>query len=163
MSMRSAASCGQPLQRSVVPCGARTVRGVVMARTLSNVTFDGVLRRIHHAQILIPAGREDDARAFYCGLLGLVEVTKPESLRARGGFWLAVGDAQQLHVGIEANFADRSGSREHVAYEVDDLEVETTRLAAAGVPVKMSEEVPGYRRCELRDPFGNRLELMQEI
>ena len=122
-----------------------------------------MLRRIHHAQILIPAGREDDARAFYCGLLGLVEVTKPESLRARGGFWLAVGDAQQLHVGIEANFADRSGSREHVAYEVDDLEVETTRLAAAGVPVKMSEEVPGYRRCELRDPFGNRLELMQEI
>src|SRR5436190_24052526 len=27
MSMRSAASCCQPLQESVVPCGARTVRG----------------------------------------------------------------------------------------------------------------------------------------
>jgi catechol 2,3-dioxygenase-like lactoylglutathione lyase family enzyme len=134
-----------------------------MARTLANVTFDRVLRRIHHAQILIPAGREADARAFYCGLLGLVEVAKPENLRARGGFWLAVGAAQQLHVGIERDFADRSATREHVAYEVDDLEATRLRLGAAGVAVKIGEEVPGYRRCELRDPFGNRLELMQPL
>jgi catechol 2,3-dioxygenase-like lactoylglutathione lyase family enzyme len=122
-----------------------------------------VLRRIHHAQILIPAGREAEARQFYCALLGLVEVDKPASLRARGGFWLAVGDAQQLHVGIEADFADRSRSREHVAYEVDDLDAASARLAAAGIPVKIGGEVPGYRRCELRDPFGNRVELMQPV
>lgn len=134
-----------------------------MARTLPNVTFGRVLRRIHHAQILIPAGREAEARHFYCALLGLVEVDKPAILRARGGFWLAVGDAQQLHVGIEADLADRSGSREHVAYEVDDLDDAMARLAAAGIPVKSGSEVPGYRRCELRDPFGNRVELMQPI
>ncbi|HWE27487.1 MAG TPA: VOC family protein [Polyangia bacterium] len=122
-----------------------------------------MLRRIHHAQILIPAGREAEARQFYCALLGLVEVDKPAPLRARGGFWLAVGDAQQLHVGIEPDFADRSRSREHVAYEVDDLDAASARLAAAGIAVKIGGEVPGYRRCELRDPFGNRVELMQAL
>ena len=134
-----------------------------MARTLPNVTFGRVLRRIHHAQILIPAGREAEARQFYCRLLGLVEIDKPATLKARGGFWLAVGDAQQLHVGIERDFADRSHTREHVAYEVDDLESERARLAAAGIAVKIGSEVPGYLRCELRDPFGNRIELMQAV
>jgi catechol 2,3-dioxygenase-like lactoylglutathione lyase family enzyme len=122
-----------------------------------------VLRRIHHAQILIPVGREAEARAFYCGLLELTELDKPAALRGRGGFWLAVGDAHQLHVGVERDFRDRAGSREHVAYEVDDLDRVRARLEAAGVAVKVGEEVPGYRRCELRDPFGNRIELLAAI
>jgi catechol 2,3-dioxygenase-like lactoylglutathione lyase family enzyme len=122
-----------------------------------------VLRRIHHAQILIPAGREAEARQFYCGVLGLREIDKPEALRARGGFWLAVGDEQQLHVGVEREARDRTGSREHVAYEVDDIEGWRERLGGFGIALKLSEEVPGYRRGELRDPFGNRIELMSPI
>jgi catechol 2,3-dioxygenase-like lactoylglutathione lyase family enzyme len=125
-----------------------------------------VLLRIAHAQILIPAGAEDAARRFYCDLLGLREIDKPEALRGRGGFWLAVGDEQQLHVGVERNsWVDRAGSREHVAYEVDDVGAWQARLAAAGVAVKAGEgdAVPGYRRCELRDPFGNRIELMSRL
>ena len=122
-----------------------------------------MLLRIAHAQILIPAGREDEARRFYCGVLGLHEIEKPEALRVRGGLWLAVGEAQQLHVGVErGEWRDRAGSREHLAYEVDDVEAARARLEAAGVAVKMGagDAVPGYRRCELRDPFGNRIELM---
>jgi catechol 2,3-dioxygenase-like lactoylglutathione lyase family enzyme len=125
-----------------------------------------VLLRIAHAQILIPAGAEDAARRFYCDLLGLREIDKPEALRGRGGFWLAVGDEQQLHVGVERNsWVDRAGSREHVAYEVDDVGAWQARLAAAGVAVQAGEgdAVPGYRRCELRDPFGNRIELMSRL
>jgi catechol 2,3-dioxygenase-like lactoylglutathione lyase family enzyme len=49
---------------------------------------------IDHVQITVPAHAVDDARAFYCRLLGLREIEKPESLRARGGFWLEVGDRQ---------------------------------------------------------------------
>jgi catechol 2,3-dioxygenase-like lactoylglutathione lyase family enzyme len=122
-----------------------------------------VIRAIHHAQILIPAGREADARRFYCQLLGMSELTKPEVLRSRGGFWLGAGEAHQLHVNTEAEWRDRSGSREHVAYVIDDFDECRARLAAAGVPVKLTEEVNGYRRCELRDPFGNRIELMAPI
>lgn len=47
---------------------------------------------IHHAQITIPKGKEREARDFYCGVLGLKEIPKPESLQGRGGFWLRVGD-----------------------------------------------------------------------
>ena len=31
----------------------------------------------------MPRGREDDARAFYAGLLGLAEIAKPPELAAR--------------------------------------------------------------------------------
>jgi catechol 2,3-dioxygenase-like lactoylglutathione lyase family enzyme len=117
---------------------------------------------ILHAQIMIPAGREAEARAFYRDLLGLVEIEKPEPLRARGGLWLQVGP-QQLHIGVEREPRDRSGAREHVAYEVDDLEAWRRKLTGAGVAVKSGEEVPGFIRFELRDPFGNRLELLQKV
>jgi catechol 2,3-dioxygenase-like lactoylglutathione lyase family enzyme len=121
-----------------------------------------MLLGILHAQIMIPLGREAEARAFYCELLGLTEIAKPEPLRARGGLWLQVGP-QQLHLGVEADFHDRSRAREHVAYEVDDLEAWRRKLGAAGVAVKAGEEVPGFVRFELRDPFGNRLELLQKM
>ena len=75
------------------------------------------LLRVHHAQITIPKETEDTAREFYCGLLGLEEVPKPESLRGRGGFWLQIG-AFQVHVGTEDDF-DRTQTKAHVAYEVE--------------------------------------------
>jgi catechol 2,3-dioxygenase-like lactoylglutathione lyase family enzyme len=118
---------------------------------------------ILHAQVMIPAGGEARARAFYRDLLGLVEIEKPAPLRARGGLWLEVGPRQQLHLGVEADFRDRTSAREHVAYEVDDLEGWRRKLTAAGVPTKGGEDVPGYIRCELRDPFGNRIELLQKV
>jgi catechol 2,3-dioxygenase-like lactoylglutathione lyase family enzyme len=117
---------------------------------------------ILHAQVMIPAGREDEARAFYRDLLGLDEIAKPEPLRGRGGLWLKVGP-QQLHLGIEADFHDRSRTREHIAYEVDDLAAWRRKLTAAGVAVKEGDEVPGFIRFDLRDPFGNRVELLQKV
>jgi catechol 2,3-dioxygenase-like lactoylglutathione lyase family enzyme len=120
-----------------------------------------MIRGIHHAQIMIPAGREDEARRFYCELLGLTEIAKPPALAVRGGFWLQLG-AQQIHVGVERDFHDRSLTREHVAYLVDDLPPLRARLQAAGLALKEGEAVPGFvERCELRDPFGNRIELLQ--
>ncbi|MDT1800426.1 hypothetical protein QK887_25410, partial [Salmonella enterica subsp. enterica serovar Oslo] len=59
-----------------------------------------MISRFHHAQITIPNGKEDEARNFYCGILQLKEILKPESLVGRGGFWVQVGD-QQLHIGTE--------------------------------------------------------------
>jgi hypothetical protein len=40
---------------------------------------------IEHVQLAMPPGREEEARAFYAGLLGMVEVRKPAHLAARGG------------------------------------------------------------------------------
>jgi catechol 2,3-dioxygenase-like lactoylglutathione lyase family enzyme len=117
---------------------------------------------IHHAQIMIPPGQEAAARAFYCDLLGLAEIEKPPALRLRGGFWLAVGD-QQLHIGVEQPGVDRSATRAHVAYAVRSVAEVCERLAAAGIETKYGEDVPGLVRAEFRDPFGNRVEIVQRI
>lgn len=114
---------------------------------------------LHHAQICIPTGTEDDARAFYCGLLGLAEIEKPDALKGRGGFWLQVGD-RQVHVGTEPPF-DRTQTKAHLAYAVSELHAWRIRLAEAGIVSEDGVTIPGYERFEFRDPFGNRVEFIE--
>jgi catechol 2,3-dioxygenase-like lactoylglutathione lyase family enzyme len=115
--------------------------------------------RLHHVQVSVPRGSEDAVRAFYCGILGLAELEKPAALKPRGGLWLAIDGRPALHFGTE-DVADRSASKRHVALEVDDLDEVRSRLERAGIPTEDGIPIPGWRRFECRDPFGNRLELL---
>jgi catechol 2,3-dioxygenase-like lactoylglutathione lyase family enzyme len=119
------------------------------------------ITRIHHAQITIPVGAEEAGRQFYCGVLGLREIEKPESLQGRGGFWLQVGE-QQLHVGTEDG-VERNATKAHLAYEVADLEAWRKRLGQYRVAIQEPVPIPGCRRFEIRDPFGNRIEFIQPL
>ncbi|TCI22548.1 VOC family protein [Exiguobacterium sp. SL-9] len=116
---------------------------------------------IHHVQMTIPKGEEARARAFYCGVLGLREIDKPESLQGRGGFWLEVGD-QSVHVGTEDG-VDRMKTKAHVAYAVTDLAKWGRKLEAGGIERIEGIPIPGFNRFEFRDPFGNRVEMIQAI
>jgi len=118
-----------------------------------------VITGVHHVQITVPRGAEAAARQFYCGLLGLVEVEKPEALKPRGGFWLEAGFGQ-IHVGVEDG-AHRHATKAHVAYRVRDLASWRTKLTAAGIRIEDGAAIPGWRRFEFRDPFGNRIELVE--
>ena len=121
------------------------------------------LLRYHHATLTIPPGSEGAARAFYCDILGLREIAKPPGLRP-GGLWLAGADATalQLHLTIQDDI-DRPANRAHLAFLVDDLSALRARLAAAGITIAESiAPIPGHTRFECRDPFGNRLEFLQE-
>ena len=60
---------------------------------------------VHHAQVTIPTGAEDQAREFYCGILGFREIPKPENLKGRGGFWMQLPNLQ-VHVGTEDGCVD---------------------------------------------------------
>ncbi len=120
-----------------------------------------MIRRINHVQITVPKGAEAAARAFYCGVLGLREIAKPESLAGRGGLWLAIGD-QQIHIGTEDGF-DRLTTKAHIAYEVDDVAYWRDRLTHHGAVIGDSVPIPGFERFETRDPFGNRIELIQPL
>ena len=113
---------------------------------------------IDHVQITIPTGQEQIARAFYCGVLGLPEIEKPDSLKGRGGFWVDVG-GQPLHIGTEDGI-DRTLSKAHLAYRVEDIAAWRATLEAAGCIILESVPIPGYDRFETRDPFGNRMELI---
>ena len=114
---------------------------------------------LHHVQVCIPRGAEDEARRFYCGVLGLPEIAKPDALAGRGGIWLAVGD-RQVHIGTEDG-VDRTASKAHLAYEVDDLAAWRQRLEAAGRAIIDDVPLPDYVRFFVRDPFGNRIEFTQ--
>jgi catechol 2,3-dioxygenase-like lactoylglutathione lyase family enzyme len=116
---------------------------------------------IHHAQITIPKGRESEARSFYCEFLGLKEIPKPDSLAGRGGFWLELGE-MQVHIGIEDGI-ERSNSKAHIAYLVDDLEAWRTKLTEHNIETADGIQIPNYRRFEFRDPFGNRVEFMERV
>jgi catechol 2,3-dioxygenase-like lactoylglutathione lyase family enzyme len=59
---------------------------------------------LHHVQVAMPAGREDQARAFYSQVLGLEEVPKPPDLAGRGGCWFRAPGVE-LHLGVEEPFA----------------------------------------------------------
>ena len=117
---------------------------------------------IHHVQITIPHHAVDAARSFYCGVLGLSEIEKPAALQSRGGFWLQVGD-RQLHLGIESTAETRTATKAHVAYQVADLDGWRRRLAVEGVQVDESIPIPGFRRLEFRDPWGNRVEFIEAL
>ena len=118
-----------------------------------------MIDRIHHVQITVPRGSEDQARAFYCGVLGLPEIEKPEALRGRGGFWLEIA-GQQVHIGTEDGI-DRSASKAHLAYQVTGLDSWKAKLIVAGCEIGESVPIPGVNRFEFRDPFGNRVEFIE--
>jgi catechol 2,3-dioxygenase-like lactoylglutathione lyase family enzyme len=120
---------------------------------------DAVLASIDHVQLGMPADAtaEADVRAFYGGVLGLREVPKPAQLAGRGGAWF-VGRAATVHLGVEPDF--RPPARAHPAFVVDDLTAALERLAAAGVAIENDDSGLPVRRCYVRDPFGNRIELV---
>lgn len=116
---------------------------------------------LHHVQITIPKGAEEEGKNFYCNVLGLPEIEKPESLKGRGGFWLQVGN-REVHIGAEDDF-DRLKTKAHIAYEVEDISYWKIILAQKSIKLLDSVPIPNFERFEFRDPFGNRVEMIQKI
>ena len=112
-------------------------------------------RGIDHVQVAIPVGAETRARAFYAGVLGLVEVPKPPVMAARGGAWFESGSTV-VHVGADPGFVP--ARKAHPALLVADL---ASFVAERHLDVRWSDEIPGTVRCHLDDPFGNRIELVE--
>lgn len=115
---------------------------------------------LDHVQLAMPVGGEDRARAFYVGVLGLVERPKPLDLAKRGGCWFT-GPGLELHLGVDDSF--RPALKAHPAFLVSDLAVLRDRLALFGIAFTPGRPLDGYLRGDVSDPFGNRIELMQRL
>jgi ubiquinone/menaquinone biosynthesis C-methylase UbiE/catechol 2,3-dioxygenase-like lactoylglutathione lyase family enzyme len=120
----------------------------------------GVALGIDHVQVAIPAGGEAQARVFYGDALGLREIPKPPTLRARGGVWFRCGE-QELHLGVDSPFAPQR--KAHPALRIDDLSAVRRRLSAAGVEILDDTPIPGGERCYVFDPFGNKVEFVARL
>lgn len=106
----------------------------------------------------MPAGREDEAGAFYEGLLGIPRVPKPALLAARGGCWFERGDLK-IHLGVDSDF--HPARKAHPALVVDGLPALVERLRTAGATLRDDEPLEGHDRVFVDDPFGNRIELLE--
>jgi len=111
---------------------------------------------LHHAQVFYPPGEEAKARAFYTAALGLPEIPRPETLADRDGLWFEAGPGQ-VHLSAQKDLALHG--RRHFALKVDDLDAVRARLATHGATFEEATPIPGWRRCYVFDPFGNKIEL----
>jgi catechol 2,3-dioxygenase-like lactoylglutathione lyase family enzyme len=118
---------------------------------------------LDHAFITIQTGGEDEARRFYGDLLGLEEIVRPKGLQEGGGAWFQAG-AQELHLGSDG--AHEATKRPHPGFRVESvtaLEELARRLEAAGIETQWDERIEGRKRFYVRDPFGNRVELLADL
>jgi catechol 2,3-dioxygenase-like lactoylglutathione lyase family enzyme len=114
---------------------------------------------LDHVQIAAPADCEPAARQFFGELLGLPELEKPDSLRARGGAWFALGN-HQLHVGVDPEFEPARKAHAGLRVGSNELDDLAARLTAADFPVTWDDTLPGERRFYSTDPWGNRIEFL---
>lgn len=115
---------------------------------------------LHHVQLAIPAGSEEQARSFYGGVLGMEELDKPAVLAARGGCWFRAG-GWEIHLGVDSPFAP--ARKAHPGVLVEGIDSLAERLVSAGAGVEWDDNFPGHRRFYASDPYGNRLEFLEPL
>ncbi len=101
------------------------------------------------------------ATDFYGRILGLSELSAPSAAVAQGIRWFALPEGKMLH--LVHNPEAHSARVGHVALRVHDVEAWRQYLADAGI----DDEPPtvqlygAIERIFVRDPSGNRLELLK--
>ena len=113
---------------------------------------------LDHVNIAVPRAKEAEVLRFYREVLALLEIPKPPELRARGGAWFEVGNAQ-LHISLED--VETPLSRRHVCLLVENLDAARQVMARHKMPIEEGGTAEGLSRFFVRDPAGNRLEIGQ--
>jgi catechol 2,3-dioxygenase-like lactoylglutathione lyase family enzyme len=117
------------------------------------------ITRLQHVAVTVPLERLEEARTFYSGVLQLREVPRPPELAQRPGIWYSFGSTE-LHVQTRQD-PGSPGDR-HPALVVDDIDAWRRHLADRGVEIAEQPTLFGRERFNVRDPFGNLIELMTE-
>jgi catechol 2,3-dioxygenase-like lactoylglutathione lyase family enzyme len=122
--------------------------------------FNVLFRRVNHITVAVPAGKEEEVRAFYGGLLGLNELPRNEALQGHYTLiWYELLDIQ-LHLDFSPPWVTPAENR-HVALEVHDLPKVRQHLEAGGATIREAVLMPDRNRFYLLDPFGNYFEFIE--
>lgn len=126
--------------------------------------------RIHHIQISMPKGKEEEARRFYSLALGLREVSKPPSLAGRGGCWFRAFEGErisaEIHLGVQEPFVAAQKAHPGLVLDsLEELEATAERIKNGGYEISWKERdtFEGYVRFHARDGFGNRIEVLSPL
>jgi glyoxylase I family protein len=117
------------------------------------------IEQLHHISMVI--ADIERSRQFYCGLLQLPEIPRPDL--GFDGFWIGIGSFQ-IHFLKVTNVdpvigrPEHVGRDRHVALEVDDLKQVIDRLNTDKIPYTVSKS--GRNAIFFRDPDGNGIELI---
>jgi catechol 2,3-dioxygenase-like lactoylglutathione lyase family enzyme len=68
----------------------------------------------------------------------------------------------ELHVSREEN-VNNQASRRHICFQVDDLKAFAEHLKSHEVEIISASPIPGCDRFFVRDPGGNRIEIVEFI
>lgn len=118
-----------------------------------------VFAGVDHVMLAMPLGAQDQARDFYTGVLGMVEMECPPPMREQGGCCFETGDVV-LHLGATDTFVPATMA--HPAIIVEDLDALQHAVEAQGYScVRSPSAHPGIDRFHTHDVFGNRIEFQQ--
>jgi len=116
-----------------------------------------VIVGVNHVQVNVAHEDLERAREFYIGFMGFKEIARPTTFKSKG-VWMHAGNFE-MHIGVEDG-VNRSATRAHVAYEVNDINGWRTKVSNAGYEMVGQPLIPGYDRFQFRDPFGNNIEII---
>jgi catechol 2,3-dioxygenase-like lactoylglutathione lyase family enzyme len=97
------------------------------------------------------------SRAFYGGVLGLREVPGPKTFDF-AVLWFDLGGGQFLHLLLKPQ-PDTQSPR-HFALAVADAAAAREQFRRHGVTIEETVPIPGADRFFVRDPAGNRIEVI---
>jgi predicted enzyme related to lactoylglutathione lyase len=109
----------------------------------------------------MPKGKQEEARAFYMGVLGMPELEPPAVLQHLGVVWFQASEAgDEVHLYEEPTSAPQAPGQ-HFCLQVDDVKAFAEAITARGATVEEPIAIPGRPRFNTWDPFGNQIEIFQ--
>jgi catechol 2,3-dioxygenase-like lactoylglutathione lyase family enzyme len=118
-----------------------------------------MVTKLEHVNVTVPASLEAVTKEFYGSILGLTQIPKPATSR-QSGAWYQIGETQ-LHLSIDDEPLEIASR--HICFSVSDLDEAEKKFRAAGVEITPDPQPPpGLLRFYVRDPGGNRLEIVQQ-
>jgi catechol 2,3-dioxygenase-like lactoylglutathione lyase family enzyme len=110
---------------------------------------------LDHCSVLITD--VERSRRFYRDVLGLKEINKPRTFNFTV-LWFDLGN-QQVHLLLKDK-PDTVGPR-HFALRVKDIAAARSYFRERDIPVEETTPIPGADRFFIKDPDGNRIEIIQ--